>query len=49
MRGIDKEMEVPKLLESIANMILGKPSMNPINKKMRTAEEIMKDYGLGGE
>ena len=49
MRGIDKEMEIPKLVESIANKILDKDSVDPINKHMRTAREIMNDYGLGGE
>lgn len=49
MRGIDKEMELPKLLETVANMFLGKPNIEPINKKMRSAGEILKDYGLGGE
>lgn len=43
---IDKENEIPRLLNMALDYIQGKKEIEPINKKMRSAEEIMKDYGL---
>lgn len=43
LNGVRKEMEIPKLI----NTILGKVTNQPVyeeNKKMRTREEILKDY-----
>lgn len=44
--SIDKENEVPKLINMALDYINGKKEIEPINKQMRSAEEIMKDYGL---
>lgn len=44
--AIDKENELPKLLNMALDYINGKKEIEPINKQMRSAEEIMKDYGL---
>lgn len=46
-------MELPKLINEIVKKISNKNSFVPqleqkSKKKMRSAEEIMKDYGLGG-
>ena len=52
--GIKKEMELPKLINEIVKAISNKntfvkqfDNVKP-KRKMRSAEEIMKDYGLGG-
>lgn len=50
MYAAKKENEIPKII----NMIFEKISNNSheviqqFNKKMRSSEEILKDYGLGG-
>jgi len=49
--AIKKETELPKLINEIVKNITGKSfvkEFDPPTKKMRSAEEIMKDYGLGG-
>lgn len=47
--GIEKELELPRIIQEIYEFINGKPQVNSINKKMRSAKEILKDYGLGGD
>ena len=47
--SIEKENELPKLLNMALDYIEGNKEIEPINKHMRSAEEIMKDYGLAGE
>lgn len=47
--AIMKENEIPRLIEIIFNKLSGSSISNGIetfNKHMRTAEEILKDYGL---
>ena len=44
--SLDKENELPKLFNMVLDYINGNKNIEPINKKMRSAEEIMKDYGL---
>lgn len=47
--AVKKEQEIPKLILECINMITDKNySISKLedNKKMRSAEEIMKDYGL---
>ncbi len=51
--AIKKETELPKLINEIVKRISNKETFIPQfepkpQKKMRSAEEIMKDYGLGG-
>lgn len=50
--AMKKETELPKLINEIVKEITGKsafiPQFETPKKKMRSAEEIMKDYGLGG-
>lgn len=50
--AINKEMELPKLINEIVKKISGSSSFVPQfekpRKKMRSAEDILKDYGLGG-
>ncbi len=46
-------MELPKLINEIVKTISNKKTFVPQfeqtkKRKMRSAEEIMKDYGLGG-
>ena len=46
---IEKEQAIPKLIdEIIATIFHRSPSFNPVSKKkkMRSREEIMRDYGL---
>ena len=50
--AIKKETELPKLINEIVKKISNKKTFVPqleqkTKKKMRSAEEIMKDYGLG--
>lgn len=48
--AVDKENEIPQLIDIIFKKISGN-SQNVIqdfNQKMRSSEEILKDYGLGG-
>lgn len=45
--AVTKENEIPRLIEIIFNKITGN-NFNAINKNMRSAEDILKDYGLGG-
>lgn len=44
--SVDKQNEIPKLLNMALDYMLGNKNIEPINKQMRSAEEIMKDYGL---
>lgn len=47
--SIEKEQAIPKLIdEIIATIFHHSPTFNSVskNKKMRSREEIMKDYGL---
>ena len=50
--GVKKELELPKLINEIIKKLSGSssfiPHFDPPPKKMRSAEEILKDYGLGG-
>lgn len=51
--AIKKETELPKLINEIVKKISNKKTFVPQleqkpKRKMRSAEEIMKDYGLGG-
>lgn len=46
--ALDKENQIPKIISMIFDMITNKTKIGTFNKKMRSAEEIMKDYGLGG-
>lgn len=50
--GVKKEAELPKLINEIVKKLSGSssfiPQFDPPAKKMRSAEEILKDYGLGG-
>lgn len=51
--AVKKETELPKLINEIVKKLSNKSSFVPQlehkpKKKMRSAEEIMKDYGLGG-
>lgn len=41
-----KENEIPRLIEMVLNKISNSESIGTFNKHMRTAEEILKDYGL---
>ena len=40
------EYEIPRLIEIIFNKIQNNDVIDTFNKKMRSAEDIMKDYGL---
>ena len=47
--GIKKEQEIPKLIYEIFKYISVETSeleAEPINKHMRSREEILKDYGM---
>lgn len=46
--AVKKENEIPRLIEIIFEKLNGKNNeiIQSFNKKMRTKEEIMKDYGL---
>jgi len=49
--SIENELKIPKLIQKYIDQMLGKETSISnddfeINKKMRSAEEIMKDYGL---
>ncbi len=47
--AIMKENEIPRIIEIIFNKLSGSNISNEIgtfNKHMRSAEEILKDYGL---
>lgn len=47
--AIDKEQEIPKLIMTILNKVNNKDVEEfNVKENMRTAEEILKDYGLGG-
>ena len=51
--GVKKESELPKLINEIVKKVSHSKTFIPqfeqnSTKKMRSAEEIMKDYGLGG-
>ena len=47
--SLDKENELPRLLNMALDYIQGKKEIEPINKQMRSAKEIMQDYGLAWE
>ena len=46
--AVSKDNEIPRIIEIIFNKISGNIPNNieTFNKKMRTAKEIMRDYGL---
>lgn len=44
--AINKDNEIPRLIEIIFNKIQNNDVIDTFNKKMRSAEDIMKDYGL---
>lgn len=45
--AVDKENEIPKIINMIYDKLNKSPeAIQSFNKKMRSAEEIMKDYGL---
>lgn len=49
--AVKKETELPKLINEIVKQLSGSsfiPQFDPPAKKMRSAEDILKDYGLGG-
>lgn len=51
--AVKKESELPKLINEIVKKVSHEKTFIPHfdnhpKKKMRSAEEIMKDYGLGG-
>lgn len=43
--AIKKEGEIPKIINEILSLLLGKPIFED-KANMRTAEEIMQEYGL---
>ena len=44
--AVNKENEIPRLIEMIFNKLQNNDVIDTFNKKMRSAEDIMKDYGL---
>lgn len=45
--AVDKENEIPRIISIIFDKLSNNSSaIETFNKKMRSAEEIMKDYGL---
>ena len=50
--AIKKETELPKLINEIVKKLSKSdafiPQFDTPTKKMRSAEDILKDYGLGG-
>lgn len=47
--AVKKEQEIPNIILECINMLTGKSYSlfnKKINKNMRSAEDIMKDYGL---
>lgn len=46
--AVAKEEEIPKIIRIVFEKLTNEVSnsIEPINRKMRTAKEIMKDYGL---
>ena len=44
--AIEKENEIPRLIEMIFNKLTKNEEFTSIKKNMRSAEEILKDYGL---
>lgn len=49
--ALKKELELPKLINEIVKTLTGESfvkELDPPTKKMRSAEDILKDYGLGG-
>lgn len=44
----EKENEIPQIINIVFESLFNKKEnkIQPFNKKMRTAKEIMKDYGL---
>lgn len=44
--AIQKENEVPTLINLIYSKLFNAEESSTINRKMRTAEEIKKDYGM---
>lgn len=48
--AVKKEQEIPNIILEIINALADKnysiSRMNSFNKKMRSAKEILKDYGL---
>ncbi len=47
--AINKENEIPRLIKTFIDKFeKGENPIGTFNKKMRSAEEIMKDYGIGG-
>lgn len=51
--ALKKELELPKLINEVVKALTGKSFVKEFDtpkntRKMRSAEEILKDYGLGG-
>lgn len=48
--AVKKEQEIPKIILEILNALTDKnysiSSMDSFNKKMRSAKDILKDYGM---
>ena len=46
--AVNKEQEIPRIISMIFDNLKGEKEsiITTFNKKMRTAKEIMKDYGL---
>lgn len=46
--AVEKEKEIPRIIELIFKKISGNTqnTIQEFNKKMRSAKEILKDYGL---
>ena len=46
--AVNKEQEIPRMISIIFDSLIGEKDkiIGTFNKKMRTAKEIMQDYGL---
>ena len=44
--AINKENEIPKLIKMFLNQFVSEDDSNDSSKVMRSAEDIMNDYGL---
>ena len=48
--AVYKENEIPRIIDTVFNMLSNKTGeFGTFNKHMRSAQEIMKDYGLNQE
>lgn len=46
MYAINKENEIPKLIKMFLNQFVSEDDSNDSSKVMRSAKDIMNDYGL---